>query len=588
MIFFTLYRTFKGLLTITIVMCCCVLTQAQTRWVRQTVNTGAHSITLDVDGNAYVVGYFAGTTTLGQELLSSTNSVNNGFIAKYDTQGNVLWARPILGAVSLNDVAVDNQGYVYVAGTFEKEISCGGTSLSSQAVRDLLLIKYDTEGSLVWAKQGGGITGGTMQGAGLAIDNTGNLYVTGSINGTMHMDGLSMNSNRGVALLLLKYNKQGKLLWTQQGKGTGLENPGAAVGVDVAGNAYVTGRISGIGSFGTITLPALNQQSQNDVLVIKCDADGNFLWVRRDGSGARAGGSDIAVDQQGNLVITGMIDTGTATFGASVFTITSIHDGFVANYDTGGTLRWVDQIKGADTDYGTSIALDAAGNAYVTGVFASLPTIWGTTTMLSRKEGKNAFVVKYSPMGKVLAAQREGACGGTFSMGIAVNSAHEIYIAGSFSGTVSFVSTLLTSQGSLFVAKLGDLSSPSTPDSFSCNSVSTAPTIPAEPTTPTAPVTPTMPTAPTPAQPIAPTLADVFVPNIITPNNDGINEYLVVKSTDTQAWALTVYNRWGRQVYVNPAYQQNWNAPGLPNGTYYYHLLHPSGLQVKGWVEVAR
>jgi len=81
---------------------------------------------------------------------------------------------------------------------------------------------------------------------------------------------------------------------------------------------------------------------------------------------------------------------------------------------------------------------------------------------------------------------------------------------------------------------------------------------------------------------------EVFVPNIITPNGDAYNEYLVVEGVTATDCALTIYSRWGQQVYQVSSYRQDWNAQQLPAGLYYYCLQPQGKPAVRGWVEVVR
>jgi gliding motility-associated-like protein len=80
----------------------------------------------------------------------------------------------------------------------------------------------------------------------------------------------------------------------------------------------------------------------------------------------------------------------------------------------------------------------------------------------------------------------------------------------------------------------------------------------------------------------------LLVPNIITPNGDGRNDQLFIVGLGTDPWALTIFNRWGRRVYATSHYNQDWTAPGLPDGLYYYLLQRPAAPPVKGWLEVQR
>lgn len=80
-----------------------------------------------------------------------------------------------------------------------------------------------------------------------------------------------------------------------------------------------------------------------------------------------------------------------------------------------------------------------------------------------------------------------------------------------------------------------------------------------------------------------------FAPNIITPNDDDLNEYFVFENIKYGTWSLAVYDRWGQRVYFSDHYRNDWNGDKLPNGYYYYKLDSPSlHKEVKGWVNVVR
>ncbi|MEJ7663133.1 MAG: gliding motility-associated C-terminal domain-containing protein [Hymenobacter sp.] len=79
-----------------------------------------------------------------------------------------------------------------------------------------------------------------------------------------------------------------------------------------------------------------------------------------------------------------------------------------------------------------------------------------------------------------------------------------------------------------------------------------------------------------------------MVPNILTPNGDGLNDRLIISGLGDKLWAFTVFSRWGREVYATDSYQQQWDAAGLAAGVYFYRLRYPSGRLYTGWVEVVR
>lgn len=83
-------------------------------------------------------------------------------------------------------------------------------------------------------------------------------------------------------------------------------------------------------------------------------------------------------------------------------------------------------------------------------------------------------------------------------------------------------------------------------------------------------------------------MAGRLVPNIITPNGDGLNEVFRFPGLGAGPWQLQVYSRAGRLVYQQENYQQDWGAAGLPAGLYYYYLHAPRQPAQQGWLEVVR
>jgi len=552
---------------------------AQTHWARQAGGTGqdyARKLAVDGSGNTYVVGDFIGPAQFGTFTLGGTGTASNpqAYLAKYDAQGNVLWAQAA-PASGFGDVAVDADGNAYVIGSFSGSATFGGTTLTAQAAFDMVLLKYDPRGTVLWARAGGTLAGSRLGWSSVAIDAAGNAYVTGSLSGSANLGGSAgaLTSAGTANLFVAKYSSQGTPIWARQGGGSkGGGSYGDALGVDAAGNIYLAGSFSTSAVIGSTTLQALSVNTGSNILLVKCNSNGDFLWAKNEGGPGAARVAGIAVDSQGNSLLTGMLGGSPdpqAIFGPYTFTVGAF-DGYLIKHDMEGNVLWANQIGGPSTEYCTGVALDKAGNGYVTGIFGSPVLTLGPSTTLVSNGNKLVFAIKYDPQGKVVVAQREALCGGAINPAIAVGPKQDIYLAGYFSGTTSFASTLLKGNGNdPFVTKLGDLSTPSTPDNFACSS---SPALPAPAPTP----------VPTPTP-----VAELNIPNILTPNGDGLNDKLQIKGLADNFWSLTIYSRWGKQVYTAAAYQQEWDPAGVPAGLYYYLLQHASGRAYKGWVEVA-
>jgi hypothetical protein len=133
---------------------------------------------VDGSGNSHVTGSFGGTATFGSTTLTDTKD-GDIFVAKYDPDGNVLWAVQAGGIEGNtgNGIAVDGLGNSYVTGSFQGDAAFDGTTLTSAGSSDIFVAKYDPDGNVVWVTQTG--NAGQELGRGIALDGSRNSYVTG-------------------------------------------------------------------------------------------------------------------------------------------------------------------------------------------------------------------------------------------------------------------------------------------------------------------------------------------------------------------------------------------------------------------------
>lgn len=319
----------------------------------------------------------------------------------------------------------------------------------------------------------------------------------------------------------------------------------------------MTGSFKGTATFGHISLTSGRFE---DIFLVKYEPDGKVVWARKAGGTSWDFGRNVAVDAAGNSYVTGHFLSATAAFDLFTVKNTDINerfsDIFLAKYDADGKVVWVKSVGSRTTDFANGIALDAAGNSYITGTINGTPT-FGTTT-LNTGPNSNLFVVKFNPVGEVAWAIQAGSFE-QYDNGhsIAVDAAGNGYVTGDFSFTAAFdpFKVTMTGQGNdLYIAKFGPIPVP----------VQVIPT--EEP--------------PLPEE-------KAFIPNIITPNGDGLNDTFVPRIPG-MAIDLKVYNRWGYLVYEKVDYRNQWDGGNLPDSTYYYLLTSASGQNWKGWVEICR
>ncbi|MGQ4876720.1 MAG: SBBP repeat-containing protein [Promethearchaeia archaeon] len=324
-------------------------------------------------GNIFVSGYL-------------NNSINNSYdvlLLKYDSSGNLIW-NTIWGGSEYDvgyGVAVDGSGFIYLSGT-TKSIGAGGS-------KDVLLLKYSSSGPSSWSKTWDGYA--SEYGYDVITDNSDNIYVTGIIN----------IAGKKKDALLLKYDSSGALIWSVNWGGTEIEN-GYGVVCDNFGNIYVTGTTESYGN------------GENDVFLLKYNPSGNLIWNKTWGGGIDDRGYGIAVDNLGNIYITGI----TESYGAG------LEDVFLLKYNSSGTLIWDKTWGGSDDDEGYSVAVDSSGNIYITG------NTW------SYGNGANdVILLKYNSDGSLLSSTNWGGADSDEGYDIAFDGSDNLYIVGSTSSS---------------------------------------------------------------------------------------------------------------------------------------------------------
>ncbi len=372
-------------------------------------------IAVDSAGNAYVSGTTWSSQATFPEIVGpdlTFNGVNfDAYVAKLNPSGTALIYCGYIGG-TLNDVgnsiAVDNAGNAYVTGytTSGDFPVIVGPFLTYNALFDTYVAKVNASGTaLTYSGYIGG--SGSEIGLGIAVDSAGNAYITGSTSSndlpvTVGPD-LSYNGGSTDAYVA-KVNATGSAL-TYCGYIGGLaSDSGNAIAVDGGGNAYVAGNTSS-NDFPAIVGPSLAPGGGTDAFVTKVDASGTALpYSGYIGGSGTEYGRGIAVDGSGNAYVGGYTNTTEAS--ATPFPLTvgpdltyngGLWDAFVAKVNAGGgALDYSGYIGGTGEDYLGDIAVDSAGNAYVTGDTqsdeGSFPVRVGPS--LTHNGSSDAFVAK--------------------------------------------------------------------------------------------------------------------------------------------------------------------------------------------------
>jgi hypothetical protein len=336
-------------------------------------------------------------------------------------------------------VATDNAGNSYVTGVYVGTVDFDPgpavVNLTSGQSGAVFVAKYDSLGRLLWARKFAGnptdlYSYGNSRG--IAVDRAGNVYTTGTLHGTMDFDpgagALTLTDSNGASAFVSKLDTNGNFVWAKK---LGGGSHGNGIALDGFGNVYTVGEFT-FGDFdpgaGTFNLSAGNA---TDVFVSKLDINGVFVWAKQFvGSGAVDIGNDIAVDSSGNVYATGRFFAANTDFdpGPGVFALTPAgnYDGFLTKLDATGAFVWAKQWGGILSDEGNEVAVDGLGNVYLygTGAFNLAPTTIN-----------GQFLAKFDGSGNYVWASRPG---GSAVADLVINGLGEIYLIGSFIGTVDF------------------------------------------------------------------------------------------------------------------------------------------------------
>jgi hypothetical protein len=397
------------------------------------------AVAVDGSGNVIVAGQFQGSATFGTTTLTSAG-LNDIFVAKYDAGGTLLWAHS--AGSSGNDtgsgVAVDESGNVVVTGYFVGDATFGTTTLTSAGLSDVFVAKYDVGGTFQWAHSAGGA--GSDFGYGVAAAGSGSVVVTGAFQGTAAFAPPTLTSAGAYDVFVAKYDGGGTLLWAQSAGGTDTDQ-GFGVAVDGSGDAVLTGYFAGDATFGATTLTSAGS---DDVFIARYDAGGTLVRAQSAGGSGADLAYAVAVDRSGNVVVTGTFG-GSATFGGTTLTSVGASDVFVARYDAAGTLLWAHSAGGTGNVAGYGVAADGSGNVMVTGSLEGSAMFSGKT--VTSAGGRDVFVAKYSAGATLLWAQAAGGSGNDVGLGVAVGSSGQLAVTGYFVGDAAFGGKTLSSAG---------------------------------------------------------------------------------------------------------------------------------------------
>jgi hypothetical protein len=376
---------------------------------------GGYGMEVDHAGGLVVSGYYMDTATFdptGAAVKIGSNGAHDMFIAKYDTAGNFLWAKGVGGfapdyGLSL---AIDRSNNIYVGGYFigssDFDPGAGTTMLNGMGGSpDAFIAKYDPNGNFVWAVN----VGGTNQDEGLdlAVDTSGNVYLTGYFQNTADFDGSAATANLTSAgikdIFLVKYSTTGIYQWAK-GIGSTGNDAGTSLQIDEAGNVLLTGTFEGTVDFDPSAggTTSLTSAGGTDIFLAKYDNNGDFVWAKHMGGSVADQANDLAIDNNSGYIYLSGYFQNVADFDPSAatanLTSTGDDDVFMARYDGAGNYLWAANIGGSTKDRSLAMVVENAEYIYLGGTFTGTadfdPSV-ATANLIASSGPNDIFVAKY-------------------------------------------------------------------------------------------------------------------------------------------------------------------------------------------------
>ena len=354
-------------------------------WVKNIGGTGydgAYAMTADDNENIYITGYFSNivdfNTGVGVENLVSKGGTDV-FVAKYDKNGQFLWAKSFGGTgfdLGVN-IALDNSNNVYVTGFFLNSVDfdpgIGINNITSLGQKDMFISKFTSNGSYEWTKRIGGSR--SIDPRSIVIDDNDNIYTTGYFEGTIDFDpniGIqNLIATVGTDVFVSKFDAMGNYIWAKQLGGTSHED-GFSIAIDNAGNVLLTGTYRETMDFDP-NIGVYNMSGTGILATpycLKLDPNGDFLWAVQFKGSNHSLATGLATDNVGNVYLAGKFQY-TTDFnpGAPVSNLSSSgnYDGYLCKLNSNGQFDWVFKIGDFKEDYISSVFVDDSNYIYIIG-----------------------------------------------------------------------------------------------------------------------------------------------------------------------------------------------------------------------------
>jgi hypothetical protein len=410
----------------------------------------ANAISLDAKGYIYLTGKLEQQVVFANAITLNAQGQSDIFLAKYDSMGNLIWVK-IAGGTG-NDIAWSvaalPEGGCYITGSFTGNAVFGNDTLYGDMTEDIFLAKYDDDGNLLWAKQCGGLYDDVARG--VAVMPDGGCVITGYFRqkagfGAATEDSIVHNgafSGGESDMFLARFDALGNLIWVKGAGAPAAYCESHAVCVDATGNIAITGSFAYAANFENTQLTAVpsiaGTGGSRDIFVAKYNAMGLLQWAKSAGGGGDPllnfspdVGRAITSSKDGYIWVSGSV-CGHVQFDTIQLTAAGSSDGFIAKYNSSGTAIQAYLIGSTGEDVCNGIAINNETQINICGQFTD--SIPGNSNSITATGATDGFVAVADMQGVLQHLFAVGNDAADQCNAVAVGRDAQLYVTGNFSG----------------------------------------------------------------------------------------------------------------------------------------------------------
>lgn len=369
------------------------------------------NIASDIKGNVFITGLFGDTVNFnGNTLIGQPNLYGTIFLAKYNSNGKGLWAvksSNIINEAHPIAVATDTAGNVFLSGYFKDTVTFGPYILKTGMNDCVFLVKYDSNGNLLWARQSNlpSVQSAAYSNS-VATDKTGNAYLTGFFSDTVTFGAYSLNFGNAVydVTFLVKYDPNGNVLWAKQSLRNSIHSAADAysVATDGTGSAYISGVFYDTIKFGSYILKCKSINKYGQLFLAKYDNNGNVVWAEESSGGSvNDGYSFTRLSSDSNNHIYMLFETDSVfVFGGKTFNIPNgIHPYLcTAIFNDSGKATCGSVMVKPNNKGNNGFAVDPSGQyIYTSGSVFEDTLIFGNDTLMWMLGSAQPYLARWKP-----------------------------------------------------------------------------------------------------------------------------------------------------------------------------------------------